>query len=185
MSKLPAIFLTFLIASNAVAGSCQAIGDVLRTFPELSQNAEFWQEIGQMSSTDSAEIRRLAAKYAGTSRGEVTALSDVTATGARRSSTGTSGLSLENKFEFSGAAKSGYKKLEPSLKEKFSELLETLNREDWQSQLRAQPGRWNLERIKEMNGSYSVRLNQGTRVVFDVKDKTAVIKGIGSGVYDH
>lgn len=129
--------------------------------PKVSSDAKFWEEFGEISERGSdRELAELLRKYEVDPR-----VSSRPVSLERRAA----GAPASPAYQMSHTAKSELKSLQPALRDKADEFLQLAKggSADLYAKLRANQGRWQLERLSgRQSDLQSVRLNQGYRVVF-------------------
>lgn len=174
------IFLLFIAIPCFAKISCE-VAEAL-TNPKLAQNEKFWQQLGELSNKgkyDSENISKLLAEH-GVTVSEAKSLAGMT-------KVGTVHLTPKSTYMISNDASKEVAKLPGHLRTKFNDFLESLGTDGNASlqNFRANPGRWNLKKLEYAQNSYSVRLNDGYRVGFEIgKDGNLNITNV-SKKYTH
>lgn len=175
---LPIIFL--FIALPLIAGEClitKALED-----PNLKDNQAFWNEYGDLMakgrSSDDA-IKGLLEKFKDANNENASASAERAQT-QTSSRTPTSTRSLQ--LDVQRRAKKEIERLPAHLKEKVDVFLGEVLRPGGIKTVRDNPGRYRLEKLPEFGpNAHSVRLSDGYRVLFDLKDDTISIREINKG----
>lgn len=145
----------FIITLSAWCSDC-FLNEALKN-PELNSNPKFWEELSRISrkgKPSDGEVQSLINQY--TSLGAK--ISEPTNVGSFQKS-----LSI---FVHSKAEKE-INSLPKNLKARVDEFLQLATKPGGMKELRENPGRWHLEKLKAGNNSHTVRLNDGYRVLFE------------------
>lgn len=139
--------------------------------PNLSQNEKFWEEFSQLSNHDDKNVAQLLSKY------EIPA----TAIGrAAPSAVATANVTREA-FTTHHRVEKAVRKLNTVNQRHYDDFIKVINERGVQG-LYDQPGRWHFEKIKQMPGAHTVRLDQGTRVLFKIDNGVIQILDVGSHI---
>lgn len=175
---LPIIFL--FIALPLLAAEClitKALED-----PNLKDNQAFWNEYGDLmakgrSSDDAMKSLLEKFKSADKDKPSVSTERVQTQTGSR-APTSTRSLQLDVQKR----AKKEMERLPQHLKEKVDVFLGEALRPGGIKTVRDNPGKYRLEKLPEFGpNAHSVRLSDGYRVLFDLKEDTISLREINKG----
>lgn len=142
--------------------------------PKISSDANFWKDYGDLESQGKAsdeEVKKLIQKYTGkapTTSNKTTNTPPVPTT----------------RLDVKDRATKELQSLPKNLKEKVDTFLETALAPGGLDSIRQNPGRWHLEKVIEHgNHAYTVRLNAGYRLLFDMntKDGSLVLRRVNKG----
>lgn len=148
------LFLILIFASPSAFSAQCLVSEALKD-AKLASNAQFWDEYGQLASkgnVSDAQMKALMEKY-GAGSGNKAAAAEVKQS---------LNLSVQSKAE------KEIKGLQPNLKSKVDEFLDTALKPGGLKEIRENPGRWHFEKLKGMD-AYTVRLNDSYRVLFQVE----------------
>ncbi len=167
--------LLFVFTMPTWAADC-LLQEALKN-PKLNSNPQFWEELSQLSANgqpSNHSINTLIEKYAGKSAELRNNSSSLEITEKLKKSP--INYSLEKKAE------KEIKALPPNLKGKVDEFLEIALRPGGMQEIGNNPGRWNFEKIIEQGkNAYTVRLNDGYRILFDLEDKDLTLRRVNKG----
>ncbi|MEN0060190.1 MAG: hypothetical protein AAGB31_15230 [Bdellovibrio sp.] len=139
--------------------------------PQLTSNAKFWEEISKLNEKDfdyNDSLKKIIAKHSTKVPNSPSKQAKDFQNSAR--------LSVVQKAE------KEIKNLPPHLKEKVDEFIETALQNNGLQSIRDNPGRWNLEKtIQFGENSYTARISQGYRVLFDYDGENLQIRRINKG----
>ncbi len=175
------VIVLLLVLSPLVshAGSCDAFKKIENA--GLYNNERFWDDFAKLSSKgqpSDAQINALIGRY-GSSTASASASATVPTATASASAVGRSPVQLHRQAEKS------LKKAPVQIRNKFEEFVRTVREKGVNGAIQEfrQKG-WNYEFLKQ-EGFYSVRLNQGYRAAFDIKDNQIIVRDIGQHIYAH
>lgn len=164
------IFSFILILSTSAGFASQCLLNEALKDPKLSGNAKFWEELSELNAkgkVSDQKLKELISKYDGN------IVSPAAAPVSPAMFAKSARLTIQSKAE------KEIKVLPKGLKGKVDEFLDIALKPRGMQELRSNPGRWNLEHIKaEGPNTYSVRLNDGYRVLFDFKDDALQVRRV-------
>lgn len=137
--------------------------------PSLAQNAEFWEKLSVLKKTDNRAIEDLIRQMAP----EVLQ----TSTGAAQ----TIVSNTKEVFSLNKKAEKAREKLSKINQRHFDEFVQVLT-EKGPKGLYEQPKRWHYEKLTDSKTLHTVRLDDGNRVLFEIKDGVAHILDIGNHI---
>lgn len=180
--------IVILYSTAAFPVSCSVIGKLLEKYPKLAEDREFWSDVAH-ANKDEVALRALTEKYMAKSSSSAASEAGETAVASISPVKKIVGLAdlPAGSFSFSTAAQSAYKKLEEGARKKLHEFLEVMSKPDGLNEVRLNPHKWRLEKMREggWKGTYSIRLNDGSRAIFSLEDGVISIRGLGSQIYHH
>lgn len=166
------LFLILIFVSGAWAREC-GLEAALRD-PNIASNPQFWEDYSKLPSTeDTKAVGDLLRKYGHhDAGGGVTPAQATTAHNPNRSLS----LNVDKKAEREIAH------LPPNLKSKVDDFVTTISKPGGVLEVRNNPGRYHLEKLSQFGeNAYSVRLNDGYRVLFDMTDAEFSIRRVNKG----
>ncbi len=137
--------------------------------PSLVNNAEFWDKLGKIRSTDERAIEALIKAHAPEALSEAVQTARVVVASTREV------------FSIHSKAEKARSKLSKINKKHFDDFIQVLT-EKGPKGLYEQPKRWHFEKLMEGNGLHTIRLDSGNRVLFTIKDGVANILDIGNHI---
>ncbi|MGZ3768691.1 MAG: type II toxin-antitoxin system RelE family toxin [Bdellovibrio sp.] len=148
---------------TAVWGSDCLLNEALKN-PNLNSNPKFWEEFSKLSekgTPSDRDLETLVNKYSGT---------------ATNLSTSNPGVAFGKALKISvhSNAEKEISSLPKNLRSKVDEFLEIATKPGGLKEIRENPGRWHLEKLKKDN-SHTVRLNGGYRILFENDDEVLKI----------
>lgn len=166
------LILLLLFSSQAFASKC-LLNDALKD-PALSSNPQFWEEyssLTQKGKSSDESLQLLIKKYSPSLQSTTTA-----ATNSTSSFQKSLALNLDSKAE------KEIKTLPKNLKGKVDEFLDAALKPGGIKEIRENPGRWHMEKLPQFgDNAYSIRLNDGYRVLFDVTDGSLQVRRVNKG----
>lgn len=190
---LPLVVVLFSFFSPMVHANRCDLNYVFLMNPKLLEDEKFLNALNKLvisnkGSITDEQMLKLQKQY-GYSLAETATASTVAKSGSG-SSSGTIGVSKAGGGlvpHFNRGVERAVKKLEPYLIKKYDDAMAILKQgKDGLKKLRETPGSWNLEKILlDGQSVYSMRLNQGNRLVFTLEDNDLQIIGVGNQVYRH
>lgn len=175
------VIAIFIFSQIAFAINCRTLGDVLKNHPFLGDDAKFWEALSEIDTSDARQLEQIVNSFVkdGSTLGG-------TAAEATKAVDQAADIFSGQRFKVLLDAQKAHATLEPRVKQKFKELMEILERPDWARELRFAQGRWNLERMEQFGQDvYSVKLNDGYRVLFRASEEGHSIMKIGNNIYRH
>lgn len=167
--KTFSLILVLAFSLGAHAKDC-LLSEALKD-PQLSANEEFWREYGALSPKEQASdshLKALVSKYRSADR--------TVGPSATPNAVRVLNLAIQNKAE------KEIKVLPPNLKQKVDEFLSVALKAGGIKEIRDNPGRWHLEKLPQFGESaYSVRLNDGYRVLFDAGPDAIEVRRVNKG----
>lgn len=164
------IFLFILVSTGFVQASECLLNEALKN-PELSANAKFWEELSELNAKgklSDQQIKSLIEKHGGSFSATPAQINPAFQKSAK--------LDIQNR------ASKEIKGLPANLKGKVDEFLDIALKPGGMQELYNNPGRWHLEHIKaEGPNTYTIRLNEGYRVLFDYKDGELQVRRVNKG----
>lgn len=180
------IILLILICSSvftlqdANAGSCSPFKKIEEA--GLYENEKFWADFAKLSSKGQPsddQVMALIKKY----NSETTSLS------ARNISTPTSIPTAsavgKQPIQLHHKAEKSLKKVPPQIRKKFDVFVALVKEKGVNGAIQELKGHnWNYEYLKQ-EGFHSIRLNDGYRAAFDIKDNKVFVRNVGQHIYAH
>ena len=166
-SNLKFIFILFFLLSFHLEASTCYMSLTLKN-PKLANNEKLWADFEKelkAGTPESVAIEKVYKKHSQENLGKQS-----TSTPAKTKS------SLD--FSISKKAQIELNKLPPNLRKKTDEFIELISTKEGFNELKSNPGRWNYEALNFAKDTYSVRLNGGYRVLFEIKNDLLTIKEI-------
>lgn len=167
------IFFSFSVFSNCL------ITDAIKD-PNLQNNPNFWNDLatlqskGKSGDISDSDLKRLIEKYTTSNpKPPQTTSPSLTENSHPRNNNNPSPISFSNTYSLQPRAKKEIAKLQPNVKKKLDEFLDTIVGPNGFESIRQAPGSWNLHEVKKTHGpnAYTIRLDNNIRVLFDW-DKT-------------
>ena len=173
--KILAFSLLFVFTMPTRAADC-LLQEALKN-SKLNSNPQFWEELNQLSANgqpSNHSLNSLIEKYSG--KGTELKNNSSSLEVVEKIKNSPLRYSLEKKAEKEIRA------LPPNLRIKADEFLEVALRPGGLQELGNNPGRWNFEKlIQHGKNAYTVRLNGGYRILFDIEDKELKIRRVNKG----
>jgi plasmid maintenance system killer protein len=165
----------FLAGFSASAKECTL--DVALRDPKLANNSQFWDDYSKLKSTENAdEVGALLKKYGYSDSSTVGSGSRPMGATAQSNFSRSAQLTIEKKAEKEISA------LPSNLKSKLDDFVGSMTKPGGVQEVRNNPGRYHLERLSQFGDhAYSIRLNDGYRVLFDMDDAGVVIRRVNKG----
>lgn len=141
--------------------------------PKIANNAAFWEEYSKLPSTEDAKaVGELLRKYGHQESGAGNAAQGAISKNPAKSLS----LKVDRKAEKEIAH------LPSNLRAKIDEFTASMIKPGGVLEVRNNPGRYHLERLTQFGEhAYSVRLNDGYRVLFDMTDTEFSIRRVNKG----
>ncbi|MBX2989347.1 MAG: hypothetical protein KF802_15775 [Bdellovibrionaceae bacterium] len=164
--------LILLISLEGRAKNNCLLAEALRD-PKLSSNMDFWREYAALNERSKgavaeADLQRLTSKYR--------------VSGAAAATPPSAFVPSTSRLDVHHRARKEINDLPGHLRQKVDEFLATALQPGGMTQIRANRGRWNFEKLNQFGqDSYSVRLNDGYRVLFDLKGDELTIRRVNKG----
>lgn len=160
------LILFFLLAFNLQASTCYM--SLTLKDPKLANNEKLWADFEKELKTGTPESVAIEKVYKKHSQDN---------SGKQSTSTPTKTKSSLD-YSFSKKAQIELSKLPPNLRKKTDEFIELISTKEGLQDLKSNPGRWNYEALNYAKDTYSVRLNGGYRILFEIKNDLLTIKEI-------
>lgn len=163
-NKLILTAILFL-SLNSYASTCYM--SLTLKDPELSGNAQLWKEFQtevKKGKSEKEVIANLYKKYKKTKPEDLKIESQKSKT------------PLDVKIE--KKAQIEINRLSPALRKKADDFLELAHTKEGLADIKANPGRWHFEGLKFKKDYYSVRINEGFRIMFELKNDTISVKEV-------
>lgn len=167
-----AFFLTLLFSGLCFAKECGL--EVALRDPKIANNSQFWDDYAKLKSTEDTEaVSALLKKYG---HSEAIDLPAGSSTATRPLPQRSAQISIERKAEKEIAA------LPKNLQTKVDEFMTSMAKPGGVLEIRNNPGRYHLERLAEFGDkAYSIRLNDGYRVLFNMDETGVTIRRVNKG----
>lgn len=173
--KILIFFLIAIFFKISWAKEC-ALDAALRD-PNIANNPQFWEEYSKLPSTeDSKAVENLLRKFGHQESHQNGPQTTTTSSSAGKSPSRSMSLNIDKKAEKEIAH------LPSNLKSKLDEFVSSMTKPGGVQEVRNNPGRYHLERLSQFGDhAYSVRLNDGYRVLFDMTDSDFTIRRVNKG----
>lgn len=150
--------LIFLLVS-VVASANPSCEGLQKLKPALRDNPNFWNAYAEKPPRNDAELQKFIENFE----------KEHHPTNATAVAHAANDVPTGPRYRLTQSANKDLKKIssQPGLRMKLDQFLQLAHKDQktFYHELRSQPGKWSLEKIREFDG-YSVRLNDGYRVVF-------------------
>jgi hypothetical protein len=183
------VFALHLFTTTAFASSCDPFDEIHRN--GLSENAQFWEEFGQLSSDrelSPAEISALIKKHkssqpstsssSGGENGQNGSSETAASSRPRGSLVGTQKVTVHRNAE------KHYASAPEQVKRKLNQLVELFEKKGSSAVAELRQHHWNYEYIDKLK-KHSIRLNDGFRALITVVDDKLTIWDVGNNLYPH
>lgn len=195
MQAIKLLLILLFFHFPALAIDCR-LAEMLR-HPSIAKNDEFWKEFTTLDVVDDKALKALLKKYTdhfgqepkteSKADSKTTAQTESKAGKASKSPIQSSThakkpqKSAVQPFSMSRTAEKALEKQNAKNKAHFDDFLKTINEEGTQA-LYDKPKKWQFKKTKGTTDKHTVRLDVGTRVLFEIKDGKIKILDIGNHI---
>lgn len=169
------LILTILLLTNAQASNQCLINEILKD-TEISNDQAFWKRYEQLLSDGQSHEKALELSYLERSNHK-----SVNQNNSQKNDSQDTPNVPAFKVAISKKGQIELDRLAPQLKKKAEEFLEIASSPNGLREIRHNPGRWHLEELHYRANMFSVRLNDGYRILFELKNDILTIKEVNKG----
>lgn len=169
------ILVIFLQIATAFASNSCFINDILKD-PQISNDQNFWKNYDQLLTQGQSHEKALELSYLEHTK-KKSQDQKVQSSDNRNSNA----KDRAPKIDISKKGRQEIDRLSPQLKKKVDEFLDLAATPNGLREIRNNPGRWNFEELNYKAGMYTVRLNGGYRILFELKNDVLSIKEVNKG----
>lgn len=166
------VLLLFLLATElAFSIDCELAKKL--GHPSLANNKQFWQEFEKINSEDVVALKKLLEKHI------------PNAPAGTLVSQGVSTLRIteyaKSVVSFSSTGRKAVQKLNSLEMKKVDQFLKIINESGLQG-LRDNPGKWGYKQLKRNVDEHTIRIDDGSRLLFEIKNGEIKILDAGNHV---
>lgn len=171
------LLIIFLQISAAFASNNCFINDILKD-PKISSDQIFWKNYDQFLTQGQSHEKALELSYLEHTKKKSQHQSPQNSDNRNSNS---NKKDSAPKIDISKKGRQEIDRLTPQLKKKVDEFLDLVATPNGLREIRNNPGRWNFEELNYKAGMYTVRLNGGYRILFELKNDVLSIKEVNKG----
>lgn len=167
LNKKIIFLLLFFTSFQIQALDCRLVEKL--SDAKLSQNNQFWNELGKISQESDEAVASLIKKH------------DPHFKFSKLETSQIKTFHIPKTFNISNKSAKALKLLNSNQQKNFEEFMNTVSGKNGIKGLYDKAGKWHLEKLKQYGGN-SVRLDQGMRVLFKIENGAVEIMDIGKHI---